>query len=268
MDIGSCSSHQRRERDRTNAVLHALLQLGPGPHKFRTITARTAMDEREVQRRLRQLLDAQLCTRPQYGYWEIRPLPPAGPDTAGLVHPSATPLLDVNHLLERLHSRTQQVVLLHTYSPVTSERLCIAVAGADDVRLRRELAISPGAVDLLRQAPLDSDAPGRAMLANLAGHDVPLREDLRRIWVSQAAVSEAPLPGWMLVSVPVRRLPGAPAVPGAEPRVVAAISVMAPDYAPGAPLIAYGRLLRNEVQAAIGTSVVIPRPRFTATQVA
>src|SRR5690606_9115120 len=55
VDIGSRSSHQRKERDRTNTVLHALRQLGPGPHKARDITARTTMDEEEVRRRLLQL---------------------------------------------------------------------------------------------------------------------------------------------------------------------------------------------------------------------
>ncbi|MFI0813578.1 hypothetical protein [Streptomyces echinatus] len=268
MDIGSRSSHQRRERDRTNAVLHALLQLGPGPHKSSEITARTTMDEEEVRRRLLQLFKAKVCFRPRFGYWELRPTPAAATDTPGLVHPSSTPLLDAALLLKGLHSRTEQAVLLHTYSPITGERLCIGAAGAHDVRLRRELAFTPRAVDRLRRAPLDSDAPGLVMLANLAGHDTPLREDLRQIRSTQVALTEAPLPGWILVSVPVRRLPGAPAVPGAEPRVVAAVSILAPDHAHGDPLVAYGRLMRNAVQAAIGSSVVISHPRFAAAQAA
>lgn len=268
MDIGIRSSHQRRERDRTNAVLHALLQLGPGPHKSRDITARTTMGEDEVRRRLLQLFRAKVCCRPRYGYWEIRPLTDAPTDPPGLVHPNTTPLLDATRLLEDLHSRTQQTVLLHTYSPVTGERLCIAAAGAYDVSLRRELAFTPGAVDRLSRAPLDCDAPGLVMLANLAGYDTPLREDLRRIRSTQVALTESPLPGWILVSVPLRRLPGAPAIPGAEPRVVAAVSILAPDNAQGDPLVAYGRLMRNAVQAAIKTSVVISRPRFAAAQAA
>ncbi|MEU9761748.1 hypothetical protein AB0D98_18790 [Streptomyces sp. NPDC047987] len=268
MDIGSRSSHQRKERDRTNAVLHALLQLGPGPHKARDITARTTMDEEEVRRRLLQLFKAKVCYRPRFGYWELRPIATAPTDTPGLVHPSATPLLDTALLLEGLHSRTEQAVLLHTHSPVTGERLCIAAAGTHDLRLRRELAHVPRAVDRLRRAPLDSDAPGLVMLANLAGHDAPLREDLRQIRVAQIALTESPLPGWTLVSVPLRRLPGAPAMPGAEPRVVAAISILAPDHAQGDPVVAYGRLMRNAVQAAIESSVVITHPRFAAAQAA
>ncbi|MFD5079576.1 hypothetical protein [Streptomyces sp. NPDC058371] len=268
MDIGTRSSHRRRERDRTNAVLHALLQLGAGPHKSRAIAARTTMDEDEVRRRLLQLHAAQLCDRPRYGFWELRPTAAALTSAPGLVQPSATPLLDVGLLLDDLHSRTQQVVLLHSYSPVTGERLCLAAAGAYDVPFRRELALTPGAVDRLRQAPLDSDAPGLAILANLAGQDIPLREDLRQIRSAQVALTESPMPGWILVSVPVRRLPGAPAVPGAEPRVVAAVSILAPDGAQGNPLVAYGRLMRNVVRAAIGTSVVIAQPRFAAAQFA
>ncbi|MER7194792.1 hypothetical protein [Streptomyces flaveolus] len=270
MDIGIRSSHQRKVRDRTNAVLHALLQLGPGPHKSSEITARTTMDEEEVRRRLLQLFKAKVCYRPSFGYWELRPTPaaPTSTDTPGLVHPSATPLLDATLLLEGLHSRTEHAVLLHTYSPITGERLCIGAAGTRDMRLRRELAFAPRAVDRLRRAPLDSDAPGLVMLANLAGHDAPLREDLRQIRSAQVALTKAPLPGWMLVSVPVRRLPGAPAMPGAEPRVVAAVSILAPDHAHGDPLIAYGRLMRNAVQAAIESSVVITHPRFAAAQAA
>jgi DNA-binding Lrp family transcriptional regulator len=243
------------------------MQLGPGPHKFRTIANRTNLEDWEVQRRLRQLLDAQLCDRPRYGYWELRPATAALTGAPGLVHPSPTPLLDVAVLLQGLHQRTQQVVLLHSYSPVTSERLCIAAAGANNVRFCRELALTPKATDELRQAPLDSDAPGLAMLAQLAG-DAPLREDLRQIRSAQVAMTDSPLPGWSLVSVPVRRLPGAPAVPGAEPRVVAAVSILAPKRSEGASLVAYGRLLRNAVQAAVETSVVISRPRFAAAQAA
>ncbi|WP_331732406.1 hypothetical protein OG613_47945 (plasmid) [Streptomyces sp. NBC_00015] len=268
MDTVRRSSHQRRERDRTNAVLHTLLQLGPGPHKSRDIAARMTMGEEEVRRRLLQLFKAKVCLRPRYGYWQIRPLNDVPTAPPGLVHPSTTPLLDATLLLEDLHDRTQQAVLLHTYSPVTGERLCIAAAGTHDVHLRRELAFTPGAMDRLRRAPLDSDAPGLVMLANLAGHDAPLREDLRQVRSAQVALTDSPLPGWILVSVPLRRLPGAPAIPGAEPRVVAAVSILAPDHAQGDPLVAYGRLMRNAVQSAIATSVVIARPRFAAARAA
>lgn len=268
MDTRTRTSHQRKERDRTNAVLHALLELGPGPHKSRAITARTAMDEEEVRRRLLQLVKAAVCYRPRFGYWELRPTTAAPTDPPGLVHPSTTPLLDAPLLLEGIHSRTQQIVLLHTYSPATGERLCIAASGVHDGRLRREPGFTPWAVHRLSRAPLDSDAPGLVMLANLAGHDTPLREDLRQIRSTQVALTEAPLPGWILVSVPLRRLPGAPAIPGAEPRVVAAVSILAPAHAQGDPLAAYGRLMRNTVQKAIETSVVVAHPRIAAAPAA
>ncbi|MER6443651.1 helix-turn-helix domain-containing protein [Streptomyces venezuelae] len=270
MDNGSRNTPQRRERDRTLAVLHALMELGSGPHHFRSIANRTGLEDSEVHRRLRQLFRAQLCDRPHYGYWELRPATTTSQsDTpAGLVHPSTTPLLGAAALLEGIHRRTQQVVLLHTYSPVSGERLCISAVGASDPRFRRELAITPEAVDRLRRAPLDSDAPGLAMLANLAGQDTPLRDDLRRIRSAQVAATDAPLPGWELVSTPVRRLPGAPAVPGAEPRVVAAVSILAPQRSRGDALVAYGRLLRNAALAAVETSVVIAQPRFATTHAA
>ncbi|WP_411078414.1 hypothetical protein [Streptomyces sp. cmx-10-25] len=226
------------------------------------------MDLDEVRRRLLQLHEAKLCFRPRYGYWEILLAPAAPVEIAGLVHQSATPLLDSALLLKGLHNRTGQVVLLHTYSPITGERLCIAAAGMHDVRLRRELAFTPGAVDRLRRAPLDADAPGLVMLANLAGHEASLRQDLRKIRSIQVALTDSPLPGWILVSVPLRRLPGAPAIPGAEPRVVAAVSVLVPEHVAGDPLVAYGRLMRNAAQAAVETSVVISRHRFAAASAA
>ncbi|MFI5864708.1 hypothetical protein [Streptomyces sp. NPDC051546] len=249
-------------------MLHALLQLGPGPHKAGDITVRTTMDEDEVRRRLLQLFNAKVCYRPRFGYWELRPTTATPTNTPGLVHPSTTPLLDAGLLLEGLHSRTGQTVLLHTYAPVTGERLCIAAAGTQDVRLRRELAHIPRAVDRLRRAPLDSDAPGLVMLANLAGHDLPLREDLRQIRASQLALTKAPLPGWILVSTPLRRLPGAPVMPGAEPRVVAAVSILAPEHLHGDPLVAYGRLMRNAVHAAIESSVAVTHHQLAPVQAA
>ncbi|WP_225636720.1 hypothetical protein [Streptomyces solaniscabiei] len=268
MDTGSRSSHQRREHDRTNAVLHALVQLGPGAHKSRDIIARAAMDGREVQRRLLKLQQAKVCHRPRYGYWELCPTTTHPAALSRLVHPSATHLLDASRLLEGLHHRTQQPVLLHTYSPISGERLCIAAAGVHDVQLQRDLALLPRAVDRLRQAPLDSDAPGLVMLANLAGYDTPLCEDLRQIRADQLALTPSPLPGWVLISVPVRRLPGTPALRGAEQRVVAAVSILVPEHARGDALAAYGRLMRNAVHAATETSVVIARPRFVATRAA
>lgn len=268
MDTATRRSHQRKERDRTNAVLHALLQLGPGPHKSRSITARTTMDEEEVRRRLLQLYKAKVCYRPRFGYWELRPATAASTDPQGLVYPSTTPLLDAPLLLDGLHSRTQQIVLLHTYSPITGERLCIAASGANDGRLSREPGFTPWAVHRLSRAPLDSDAPGLVILANLAGHDAPLRQDLRQIRSTQVALTDAPLPGWILVSVPLRRLPGAPAIPGAEPRVIAAVSILSPAHAQGDPVAAYGRLMHNAVRTATETSVVVADPRFAATPAA
>ncbi|MFF8431132.1 hypothetical protein ACF07Y_39555 [Streptomyces sp. NPDC016566] len=209
-----------------------------------------------------------MCDRPRYGYWELRPSFAAATEPSGLVQPGATPLLDAGRLLEGIHQRTQQVVLLHTHTPLTSERVCIATAGAKSVLFGQELGLTPKATEQLRQAPLDFDAPGLVMLANLAGHDSPLRGDLRQIRSAQVALTDSPLPGWILVSVPLRRLPGAPAMPGAEPRVVAAVSVLAPKQAHGAPLIAYGRMLHNAVRAAVETSVVIRRPRAATRQAA
>ncbi|MEU6070605.1 helix-turn-helix domain-containing protein [Streptomyces sp. NPDC047082] len=268
MDSHMHTPHAREDRDRTFAVLNALLQLGPGPHKFRTIVRRSGLPNDTVHRRLRQLIAAQLCRRPRRGYYELQSAAAPISGTPGLVHPSSVPLLDVDHLLEALHRRTQQVILLHTYSPVTSERLCIAAAGTNNERLQREMALVPAAIDHLRQAPLDSDAPGLAILAHLVGHDTPPREDLRRIRATQVAHSRSPLPGWAIVSVPVRRLPGAPSIPGAEPRVVAAVSVLAPERFPRAHLVAYGRMMQEVVRAASETTVIITRADLATAQAA
>ncbi|MEV6676377.1 helix-turn-helix domain-containing protein [Streptomyces erythrochromogenes] len=259
MDTRIDTTGTRANRDRTFAVLNALLNLGPGIHKFRTIAARSGLGDAAVHRRLDQLVDAGLATRSRRGYYELRETTTAISRASGLLHPSATPLLDAQQLLDALHHRTDQVVLLHTYSPLTGERLCIGAAGATSLPFRRELALASGAVDELRQAPLDLDAPGLVMLANLVASDAPVREDLRRIRAMQMAHSSSSIPGWSLVSVALRRLPGAPAIPGAEPGVVASVSVLAPEHSHGAHLVAYGRLMHNIVRAATDSSVVISR---------
>jgi hypothetical protein len=123
-------------------------------------------------------------------------------------------------------------------------------------------------VDRIRQAPLDSDAPGLAILANLVGPEGPLRGDLRRIRSAQLAHTTSPLAGWQFVAAPVRRLPGAPAVPGAEPRVVAAVSILAPEVSHGAHQVAYGRLIHSAVRVALSTTVVIKRPELAGSHVA
>ncbi|MFE7778418.1 hypothetical protein ACFU5O_31945 [Streptomyces sp. NPDC057445] len=259
---------QQHKRGMTFAVLHALLQLGPGAHRFQMIAARSTVSRSEVQRRLNQLMAADLVHRPRRGYYELRATTAEMTGTPGLVSPTETPLFDAPVLLQEVHRRTKQVVLLHTYTPVGGERLCIGAAGAYDTLFRQELAITPEAVDGLRQAPLDSDAAGLVILANLAGEDSDLRDDLRRIRSAQLARSESPLPGWDLVSVPLRRLPGAPAYPGAEPRVVGAVSILSPRDSQGAPLVAYGRLLLNAVHVAVERSVVVTRTGVSAPHAA
>ncbi|MFD6465233.1 hypothetical protein [Streptomyces goshikiensis] len=259
MDTSTDTTGTRALRDRKFAVLTALLSLGPGAHKFSTIAARTAMRDEAVRRRLEQLVVAGLATRTRRGYYELSETTTAISRASGLLHPSATPLLDAQRLLDTLHHRTDQVVLLHTYAPLTGERLCIGAAGATSLSFRRELALASGAVDELRQAPLDLDAPGLVMLANLVPSDSPIREDLRRIRSMQMAHSLAAIPGWSLVSVPLQRLPGAPAIPGAEPGVVASVSVLAPEHSHGAHLVAYRRLMHNTVRAATEPSVVLTR---------
>lgn len=251
------SPQQHHGRDRTFAVLHALLQLGPGHHKFGTIAERSGLSISEAHRRLQQLIDAGLCHRPSHGNYELRSTTAGITGAPGLVFPTATPLPEVAPLLDGLHRRTQQVVLLHTYFPLSGERLCIGAAGDYDPGFRQELAHTPQAIDVLRQAPLGADAPGLTILANLTDHSVPMREDLRRIRNTQLARTRSPLPGWTLVSVPIRRLPGAPAFPGAEPRVVAAVSILTPEPSNGGHHVAYGRLLRSAVHAAMETSVAV-----------
>jgi hypothetical protein len=225
------------------------------------------MDTQEVRRRLFQPHKAKVRRQPQHAFWQLSHAPVIATDALERVQPSTAPLPDTALRMEDLHSRTQQVVLLHTYSPITGERLSITPASAHDADLRCELAVSPAAADRLRQAPLDTDTPGQVMLANLAGQDASLPEHLQRIRSPQIAPTASPLADWALISVPLRRLPGAPAITGAEPRVVAAVSITRDPMA-GNPLIAYRRLMCNAVQAATQTSVVIPHTRFAAAQTA
>ncbi|MFI7322766.1 hypothetical protein [Streptomyces venezuelae] len=261
MNVDARGPRRGKEHERADAVLHVLLRMGPGPHKCRDIAARTPLDTRQTQRALRHLYDARLCDRPRHGYWQIRPTSAALTGATGLVHPvpTTTPLLDIALLLEHLHHHTQQAVLLHTHSPLTSERLCIAAAGTNNPTLSRDLAHTPHAADRMRQAPLDSDAPGLTILANLTGHKAPLRADLHQIRAAQTALTLSPLPGWTLVSVPLHRLPGA------ETPVAAAVSILTPDHAPGAPLVTYGKLLRNAIRNALEpeTTTTPPTPTLS-----
>lgn len=117
MDTSTDTTGARAIRDRKFAVLTALLNLGPGAHKFSTIAARTGMRDEAVRRRLEQLVDAGLATRTRRGYYELCQTTAVMSRASGLLHPSATPLLDAQRLLDGLHHRTNQVVLLHTYAP-------------------------------------------------------------------------------------------------------------------------------------------------------
>ncbi|MGW2105120.1 hypothetical protein [Streptomyces sp. NPDC001948] len=251
------NTRDREDRDKTFAVLNILLRLGPGPHKFREIVAQSKMTKSCIQRRLRMLVDADLCHRTSYGYYELQPADTVPVDAPGLVVPlGSTPLFNVGELLDQLHQRTNLVSLLHTYHPLRAERLCVAAAGTSDIRFRRHALLFPKAIERLRQAPLDSDAPGLAILANLARRDAPLREDLRQIRHNQVARTKSPITGWNLVSAPIRRLPGIPTTPGAEPQVVGAVSLLTPELPNGSDLVAYGRLLRNAIREAVETSTL------------
>jgi hypothetical protein len=182
----------------------------------------------------------------------------------GLVHPTAPPLLDASHLLGELHRRTGQVVLLHTYSPVTAQRVCIAAAGTHNEQFLNALARTPTAIARLRQAPLDSDAPGLVILANLGPQTRGQREDLRQIRAARLAETPSPLPHWHLVAVSLRHALGTPLSPGAEPHVNAAVSILAPQWSAGAHVVAYGPLLQSTVRAISQTPLASHRPALPA----
>ncbi|MFD9405807.1 helix-turn-helix domain-containing protein [Streptomyces sp. NPDC059989] len=244
-----------RNGSQAYAFLQAVRRLGPGPHRFREIIHQTGLSKSEAHRRLSQLVDADLCRRPCHGQYELlshTPAAPSGPASPPLRHPGTalprSPLLEA--LLNELHERTGHPVLLHTYAPLSGERLCAAAIGAHTPRVRRELASAPDSIGILRQAPLGADAAGLAMLAHLCPDDAQLREDLRRVRRDGMARTCSPLPGWSLVAVPLRRLPGACAAPGAEPAVVGALSILHPDAAAGARPTGYGLLLRAAVESA------------------
>ncbi|WP_308345533.1 helix-turn-helix domain-containing protein [Streptomyces sp. ISL-94] len=238
------------------AFLQAVRGLGPGPHRFREIIHQTGLSKSEAHRRLSQLVDADLCRRPRHGQYELlthAPAAPSGPASPVLRHPGAalprSPLLET--LLNELHARTGYPVLLHTYAPLSGERLCAAATGTHTPPVRRALASAPEATGILRQAPLGADAAGLAMLAHLCPDDAQLREDLRRVRRDGMARTRSPLPGWSLVAVPLRRLPGTCAAPGAEPPVVGALSVLHPDgAAEDDRATGYGLLLRAAVESA------------------
>ncbi|MFJ5817271.1 hypothetical protein ACIQGT_25745 [Streptomyces sp. NPDC093108] len=248
MDINDHTPKQPRPGPKGQqqlTMLNTILRLGPGPHPFNSIVASSGLSGSEVHRRLRQLVDAGLCLKPRYGHYELRLHATAWDHGLGLLHPGATPPRQTIALLNELSRRTEQMVFLHTYSPLTRERVCVAVAGSKSQQFERSLAREPQAENTLRQAPLDEDAPGLILLAHICDTHSPLSNTLQRIRQAGVAVSRSPLHGWSWTSVPVQRLPGSAPLRGAEPRVTAAVSVLAPETSSGAHVVAYHHLLRR-----------------------
>ncbi|MFI1621855.1 hypothetical protein ACH4VT_33595 [Streptomyces lydicus] len=213
-------------------TLKALLQ-GRGPHALAQLCRRTRFGRPEVRGHLAAMEQAGLCTSQMRGHWELTV--PLGARSSWLTHglpgaPPGAPAGDRDRLRD-LHEATGHVVLLHSHLHLpTPVRLCVdSWRGHLDEAVTRQLDAHPSAAGRLLQAPLDEDAPGLVIQANLDSAIRPTSVRLQRIRDLGHALTDAPLPGWSLLSVPVYTGAvslGLPETSG--PRIAGALSLMAP----------------------------------------
>ncbi|MGW2654362.1 helix-turn-helix domain-containing protein [Streptomyces sp. NPDC001478] len=240
MSVGQLVSSQHSAVERTYGVLRALIRLGHGPHQPRDIVEVCGLPRRLVYRRLQQLIEAGLVRRSPglYGHYELVPLALQVHSGQSLIAPVAG-ATEVQSVLESLHEATGEVVTFHAFLSLGATRVCTDLVG-ESPALRRAVLRDPAGASALREAPLESDAPGRVILAHMAGLDSN-QADLRMIRQTGVARSAAPLPDWNWVSAAVP--PQSGTAPEAVSPVIGAVSLLVPANSPRN--VSYGRLLRK-----------------------
>lgn len=235
---------QQSAGERTYGVLRALIRLGHGPHQPREIVEVCGLPRRLVYRRLQQLIEAGLVRRSPglYGHYELVPLALQINRGQSLIAP-VSGAAEVQNVLESIHAETGEVVMFHAFLSLGATRVCTDLVG-ESLALRRAVLRDPAGASALREAPLKADAPGRVILAHLAGPDAdqPEFEMIRQTGVARSA---APLPGWNWVSAAVP--PRSGTTPEAVSPIIGAVSLLAPANSPRK--VSYGRLLREAIQS-------------------
>ncbi|MFI1203438.1 hypothetical protein ACH4VR_29075 [Streptomyces sp. NPDC020883] len=188
-------------------TLKAMLALGRGPHAIKTIADHAKLDRETIRQELNAMVEAGLCTRSTAmpGHFELT-VPVVGTDSMWLLH--ALPTVDpyIRDQLRTLHQATGHVVLMHGHTLLPPVRLALDHYSGTRTDFLEQLDSHPTAAGRLRQAPLGVDAPGLVIKAHL-DRSSPATSELQRIRTAGFAISEAPLPGWSLLSVPVHASP-------------------------------------------------------------
>ncbi|WP_079036419.1 MULTISPECIES: helix-turn-helix domain-containing protein [Streptomyces] len=203
MKIAQPSSDQSPQTaaDRAFRLLRALHELGPGAHALDTLTRLTGLARSTTHRILQSAVREGAVL--QCGYGRYRLARHAAPPSGQLPHLPVS-LEIVGAELAALCHRAGRAAFLHVpvmlRPPLRVSLWCSHAPGADPV---------PAPTDgdragLLFRAPLHTDAAGLVLLANLPGA-APEQAGLERIRALGHARTPSPLPGWDLVSAPVRR---------------------------------------------------------------
>ncbi|MGW9433964.1 hypothetical protein ACWHA1_39365 [Streptomyces decoyicus] len=188
-------------------VLATLASLGRGPHSLPTLTRHSGLDRQTVREQLAAMVEAGLCTVSAAlpGRYALA-MRVVGTESTWLLHALPTVEAHTHDQLRALHQATGQVVLLHSHTLLPPVRICVDHYCGDRSNFLQQLAAHPTADTHLRQAPLGADAPGLVIQAHLDPAP-PQAAGLQRIRTAGYATSEAALPGWSLLSVPVHAGP-------------------------------------------------------------
>ncbi|MFF4283189.1 hypothetical protein ACFY0Z_30955 [Streptomyces kronopolitis] len=264
-------THEPPKAQHSYQVLATLLTLGRGPHAVQTVADHCGLSNQAVRQELNAMVDAELCTRATTmpGHYELT-TPVVGTDSSWLMHALPTVEAYTHDELRALHQNTGHVVLLHSHTLLPPVRLCLDHYKGDRTDFTQQLTAHPDAAARLRQAPLGTDAPGMVIKAHL-GTARPTSAALQRIRTAGYATSAAPLPGWTLLSVPIRSTPSALGLwELGTAGVAGAVSLALPTPDPGPHLTA----LLNELQRTalelepLPDGIASPRRRYPAVRTA
>lgn len=243
MSVSQLGTSPQSAVERTYGVLRALIRLGHGPHQPRDIVEVCGLPRRLVYRRLQQLIEADLVRRSPglYGHYELVPFALQIHRGQSLIASVASTSV-VQDVLESLHAETGEVAAFHAFLSLGATRVCTDIVG-ESLALRRSVLRDPHGASVLREAPLVADAPGRVILAYMAGPDAD-QPELRMIRQTGVARSTAPLQGWNWVSAAIP--PRSGTTPEAVSPIVGAVSLLVPANCPRN--VSYGRFLREATQ--------------------
>ncbi|BCJ67356.1 hypothetical protein GCM10009779_05750 [Polymorphospora rubra] len=194
----------RTSNDRVFELLDALASLGPGPHRLRDVAAQARLGPSTAHRILAAAIRAGTVTKAQRGRYSLIRRDQGAAAQEPTV-PVSLPLALSRRIrlgLAALQESTGQPVLL--YVPLILDppmRYCLAYFAPEHDELLSD-AERLLATDMVFCAPLTVDAPGRLILAHMAG---PTRPGGRARGGTGHTYGPSPVAGWHTLAVPLRR---------------------------------------------------------------